>query len=73
MGEHQLERVAGESLGIDLTQASTDASSGPGRQAAGVCSIPGLPANRCCRQYHKCRLLPPGAKQPLPGLGIGLA
>jgi hypothetical protein len=72
MGEHQLERVAGESLGIDLTQASTDASSGPGRQAAVICPFPGLPANRCCRSYP-CRRLPPGAEQPLPGLDNRLA
>jgi hypothetical protein len=66
-------RMAGSELGIDLTDPQDESPSSDSHQAAGVCSIPGLPANRCCRQYHKCRLLPPGAKQPLPGLGIGLA
>ena len=75
MNEQQRNRMAGEELGLDLSEGPGDSEPTPGdkRQAGGVCPIPGLPANRCCRRYHKCRLLPPGAKQPLPGLGVGLA
>jgi hypothetical protein len=84
MPEQQRYRMAGEDLGLTPDDvASLPASESPegkpnprpkpDQQVAGVCPIPGLPANHCCRQYHKCRLLPPGAKQPLPGLGVGLA
>jgi len=83
MKQQQRYRMAGEDLGLapedvaslpasESPEGKPDPRPKPGRQAAVICPIPGLPADRCCKQFP-CRRLPPGVKQPLPGLGIGLA
>jgi hypothetical protein len=83
MPEQPRYRMAGEGLGLEPAQVVDPPAETPENpkprperdpdlRAAVVCPIPGLPADRCCKQFP-CRRLPPGSKQPLPGLDVGLA
>jgi hypothetical protein len=62
--------MAGEQLGVSPVEIADPGDESDSRlQAAVVCPIPGMPADRCCRRFP-CVRIGAGPNHPLPGLDM---